>query len=83
MGTSHDDRGRDCMVVGFTTTFVSVQSVPITCTTKVVNLNPAHRKVYLMQHYMIKFVSDNDMRQISGFLWVLWIPPPIKLSAKI
>jgi len=33
-----------------------VQSVPIT--TKVVSLNPVHGEVYLIQHYVIKFVSD-------------------------
>jgi hypothetical protein len=33
-------------------------------------LNPAHGEVFLMQHYVIKFVSD--LRQVSGFLWVLW-----------
>jgi hypothetical protein len=27
-------------------------------TTKVVSLNPAHGKMYLIQHYVIKFVSD-------------------------
>ena len=47
-----------------------MQSVPIT--TKVVSLNPVHGKVYLIQHYMIKYVSD--LRQVSGFLRVLWIP---------
>ena len=41
-----------------------VPSVPIT--TKVVSLNPAHGEVFLMQHYVIKFVSD--LRQVSGFL---------------
>jgi hypothetical protein len=25
---------------------------------------------------VIKFVSD--LRQVDGFLWVLWFPPPIK-----
>ena len=30
-------------------------------------------KVYSIQHYVIKFVSD--------FLWVLWFPLPIKLTA--
>jgi hypothetical protein len=35
---------------------LSVQLVPIT--TKVVNSHPAHDEVYLMQHYVIKFVSD-------------------------
>ena len=33
-----------------------LQIVPIT--TKVVDLNPAHGKVYSIQHYVIKFVSD-------------------------
>jgi len=31
--------------------------------------------------YVIKFVSD--LRQVSGFLRVLWFPPPIKLTAMI
>ena len=41
-----------------------VQSVPIT--TKVVSLNPAHGEVYLIQYYVIKFVSD--LGQVGGFL---------------
>jgi hypothetical protein len=53
-----------------------MQSVPIT--TKVVSLNPTHGEVYSVQHYVIKFVSD--LQQVSGFLWVLWFPPPIKLT---
>ena len=56
-----------------------VQSVPIT--TNIVRLNPVHGKVYSIQHYVIKFVSD--LWQVCGFLWVLRIPPPIKLTAKI
>jgi hypothetical protein len=32
-----------------------VQSVPIT--TKVVSLNPAYGEMYLIQHYVIKFVT--------------------------
>ena len=32
------------------------QSVPVT--TKVVSSNPGHDKMYLKQHYVIKFVSD-------------------------
>ena len=43
----------DGMVVRFTTT---MQSMPIT--TKVVSWNPAHREVYSIQQYVIKFVSD-------------------------
>ena len=56
-----------------------MQSMPLTA--KVVCLNPAHGEVYSIQHYVIKFVSD--LRQVSGFLWVLWFPPPIKLTATI
>jgi hypothetical protein len=35
------------------------------------------KMVFSIQHYVIKFVSD--LRQISGFLWVLQFPPSIKL----
>jgi hypothetical protein len=56
-----------------------VQSVPIT--TKAVSSNPVHSEVYLIQHYVIKFVCD--LLQVSGFLWVLWFPPPIKLTTTI
>ena len=56
-----------------------VQSVPIT--TKFVSSNIAHDKVYSIQHYVIKFVSD--LQQVGGFLWLLWFPPPIKLTATI
>ena len=41
----------DHMVVGFT-----MQSVPIT--TQVMSLNTAHDKVYFIQHFVLKFVSD-------------------------
>jgi hypothetical protein len=68
--------GRDRMVVDLQ---LPVQSVPIT--TKVVSSNPVHGKVYSIQHYVIKFVSD--LRQIGGFLQVLRFPPPIKLTAMI
>ena len=53
-----------------------MQSVPIT--SKVVSSNPVHGEVYLIQHYVIKFVSD--LRQVGGFLQVLWFPPSIKLT---
>ena len=56
-----------------------VQSVPIA--TKFVSSNIAHDKVYSIQHYVIKFVSD--LQQVGGFLWLLWFPPPIKLTATI
>jgi hypothetical protein len=50
-----------------------VQSMFIT--TKVVSSNPVHGEVYSIQHYVIMFV--NDLRQVDGFLRVLWFPPPI------
>ena len=56
-----------------------VQSVPIT--SKVLASNPVHGEVYLIQHYVIKFVSD--LRQVIGFLRVLLFPPPIKLTPTI
>ena len=56
-----------------------MQSVPIT--TNVVNLNPAHGKMYSIQHYVIKTVSD--LQQVSDFPRVLRFPPPIKLTATI
>jgi hypothetical protein len=67
--------GRDLMVVGFTTT------CPVSVTTKVVRSNPVHGKVYSIQHYVIKFVSD--LQQVGGFLQVIRFPPPIKLTATI
>ena len=56
-----------------------VQSVPITY--KVVSSNPVYGEVYSKQHYVIKFVSD--LRQVCGFLRVLWFPPPIKPTTTI
>jgi len=41
-----------------------MQSVSITA--KPVNSNPAHGEVYLIHHYVIKFVSD--LRQVGGLL---------------
>jgi hypothetical protein len=40
-----------------------------------------HCEVYLIQHYVIKFV--NDFRQIGGFLQILRFSPPLKLTATI
>ena len=59
---------------------LTVQSVPIS--TKVVSLNPAHGKVYLIQHHVIK-VCQWFVWQVGGFLQALRIPPPIKLTATI
>jgi len=59
--------------------YKEMQSVFIT--TNIVSSNPVHSEVYLIQHYVIMVVSD--LRQIVGFLWVLWFPPPIKLNTTI
>ena len=53
-----------------------MQSVHIT--TEVASLNPDHGNVYLIQHYVIKFVSD--LLQDDGFFR---FPSPIKLTAMI
>ena len=50
-------------------------------TTKVVSSNSIHGEVYSIQHDVIKFISN--LHQIGGFLQVLWLPPPIKLTATI
>jgi len=44
----------------------------VSITTKVVSSNPTYYEVYSIQFYVIKFVSD--LRQIDGFLRVLWLP---------
>ena len=38
-------------------------------------------RMYSMQHYVIKFVSD--LRQVGGFLRILRYPPSIKLTDTI
>jgi hypothetical protein len=55
-----------------------VQSVSIT--TKVVSSNLAHMQPPIIQHYVIKFVSDLS---VGGFLWVPRFSPSIKLTAMI
>ena len=65
-------RGRDHIVIGFTTTYaISV----------VMSLNFDYDVGYLIQHYVIKIVID--LRQVSGFLQVLRLPPSRKLTATI
>jgi hypothetical protein len=55
------------------------QSVPIII--KVASSDPAYDEMFSIQHYVIKFVID--LRQVGGFLMVLWFSPPIKLIATI
>ena len=48
--------------------------VVVVITTNVVSsYQPAHGEMYLIQHYVIKCVSD--LRQVDGFLRVLPISP--------
>jgi hypothetical protein len=61
------------MVVGFIATYAILAY-------KKLSLNPAHREVYSIQHYLIKFVND---LKVGGFLLVLRFPPLIKRTATI
>jgi len=63
-------RGRDRMVVGFTTTYAISAYHHWSCEFE-------SRSGRGVQHYVIKFVSD--LRQVGGFLWF----PPIKRTATI
>jgi len=73
-GSKHrDHRGRDCMVVKLITTY-AMSAYHHWCEFE-------SRSGRGVQHYVIKFVSD--LRQVSGFLLVLRIPPPIKLTPMI
>ena len=65
-------RCRDCMVVGFTTTYVISAYHHWCCEFE-------SRSERGVKHYVIKFVSD--LRQVGGFPRVLRFPPPIKLTA--
>jgi len=67
---------RDRMVVGFTTTFAISVYHHWSC-----EFESHPGEVYLIQHCVIEFVSD--LRQVDGFLRVLWFPPSIKLTATI
>ena len=65
-------RGRDSMVVGYTTTYAISAYHHWCCDFK----SQSGRGV---QYYVIKFVCD--LRQVGGFLRVLLFPTPIKLTA--
>ena len=67
-------RGRDRMIVGFTTTYAISAYYHWCCEFE-------SRSGRCEQQYVIKFVSD--LRHVGGFLRVLRFPPPIKLTATI
>ena len=67
-------RGRNRIVVGFTTT-CAISAYHHWCCELESRLERG------LQHYVIKFASD--LKQVGGFLRVLLFPPPIKLTATI
>ena len=67
-------RGRDHMVVVFTTTY-AISAYHHRC------CEFESRSGRGVQYYVIKFVSD--LRQVDGFLMVLRFPTSIKLTAMI
>jgi hypothetical protein len=80
LSTQHEgERAIMVVIVWYLDLQLPGQLVPIF--TQVVRSNLIHGKVFLIQHYVIKFVSD--LQQVSVFLQVLRFPPPIKLTATI
>ena len=69
-------RGRDHMIVGFTTTYAISTHHHWNC-----EFESHSGEVYSIQYYVMKFVSG--LRQIGGFLLALQFPPPIKVTATI
>ena len=67
-------RGRDRMVVGFTTTYAISAYRHWCCEVE-------SRSGRGLQHYVIKFV--NDLRQVDVFFRVHLFSPPTKLTATI
>ena len=64
-------RGCDCMLVGFTTTYAISAYHHQLC-----EFESRSGELYLIHHYVIKFVSD--LWQVHGILQVLQFPSPIK-----
>jgi hypothetical protein len=56
-----------------------MQSMSIT--TEVVSSKPVHGEVYLIQQYVMTYVSD--LQQVGGFHRILRLYPLIKLTATI
>ena len=72
--SSRGRRGRDRMVVGFTTIYEISAYHHCCCEFE-------SRSGRGVQNYVITLVSD--LRQVNGFLRVIRFPPPIKLTATI
>ena len=69
-------RGRDRMVVVFTITYAIGAYIHWIC-----EFESRSSEVYLIQHYVVKFVSD--LRQVCGFLWTILFPQKITLTPTI
>jgi hypothetical protein len=54
-----------------------MQSVPVAIANSILD----QAMVYSIQHYVNKFVSE--LWQVGGFLWVLQLSPPRKLTATV
>ena len=67
-------RGRDRMVIGFTSTYAIIAYHHCCCELE-------SRPGRGLHHHVIKFVSD--LQQVGGFLRIIWFPPLIKLTATI
>ena len=68
-------RGRDRMVVGFTTTYAISAYHHYRC-----ELEPRSGEVFSIQHCVIKYVSD--LWHVGGFHWVLRFASSIKLTSR-
>jgi hypothetical protein len=66
-------RGHDNIVAGYTTIYAISAYHHSSC-----EFESLSGEVYLIQQYVIKFVSD--LLQVCGFLRVLWFSPPKKLT---
>ena len=81
--STDDDEATD-YVFRIVTTFrpdIIRKSILVFSDIGILTLNPVHGEVYLIQDFVIKFVSD--LWQVGGFLRVLRFPPPIKMTATI
>jgi hypothetical protein len=66
---------RDLVVVGFITTYATSAYHHKRC-----EFESHSSEVYSIQYYVIKFVSN--LRQVDGFLRVLWFPPLLPCHAQ-
>jgi hypothetical protein len=72
--TDLDRHGRDCIVIGITTTYaIGAHHTNV--------FESRWGEVHSIHHYGVTFVRD--LRHVSSFPRVLRFPPPVKLKATI